>query len=770
MKFYYILRSMSSQKGANAIKIISVAVGLLASILVFCRLDTNYSYDKCFPDRENLYQLQVEYEINGEQLGPFFFLPGRLAEGAIEALGDNIAAATATGHIGLPELFDGDKLLNVSIHGVDSLYFKTLGLEVIQGNPETDMTLPGTIYISESLANQLYGKEDPIGKTLTFDHAKEMTVRGVFRDFPDNVTVRRATALISIPTFPQYERRRMWGGADNWPIYFRVKPGHNLSEKEMDNLINRMYQTHSPDTDEVKTRFKAIPISRVYLERDSVKRMNLILWILGSALLLMTTLNYVLITIASLSRRAKAIGIQKCSGASSGTVMGLFLGETLIVLLCSLIIMAVILYVAEPLINRTLSLTAKEIFAPDRIWLPFSLLAFFFVVGGLLPGRIFARIPVTQVFRRFTERNSAWKRSLLFIQIAGVSFVSSILIVVAVQYHDVINRDMGFSVKNLVTFEIPYNIDHDVFRTSVADLPYIEDIAAAYSDPLSGYSGEMVVDAKGATLFNTRFGWIDKGYLDLMGITIIEGREPLKDEEIVISEEFARRLGIAGHPLGEKVYMGGNEHPREVVGVVKDYILEGFTSELKPIALISMGQFAGTATARLKEPFEANRHQLENFLEETFPTNRFDVSTMSKRTVSLYSDIRMFRDSALMAAVTLIFISLMGLVGFARDEVQRRSKEIAIRKVNGAESIDIINLLTADILRLALPATIIGTLFAAYIGHVWLLSNFSVTAPHIWIYYILADIAVIALVIACVLTIILRTANENPVNKLKVNA
>ena len=102
--------------------------------------------------------------------------------------------------------------------------------------------------------------------------------------------------------------------------------------------------------------------------------------------------------------------------------------------------------------------------------------------------------------------------------------------------------------------------------------------------------------------------------------------------------------------------------------------------------------------------------------------------------------------------------------------MQRRSKEIAIRKVNGAESIDIINLLTADILRLALPATIIGTLLAAYVSHVWLLSNFSVTAPHIWIYYILADIAVIALVISCVLSIILRTANENPVNRLKVNA
>ena len=768
MKLYYILHSMSSQKGANAIKVISVAIGLLASILVFCRLNANYSYDKCFPDRDNLYQIWMSYEINGETLGPFSSCPGRLAEGAIEALGDDLISATATGHIGLPDLFDGDRLLHESVFGVDSLYFKTMGLEILQGNPMADFTVPGTIYISESLANQLYGKDDPIGKTLTFDREKEMTVRGVYRDYPDNVTVKRAKALISIPTYPQYEGRRYWAGGDNWPVYFRLKPGHKLTETDINSRLNRMYQSHNPDTDEVKTVITALPISRTYLDRDAVKRMNLILWILGSSLLLMTTLNYVLITIASLSRRAKSIGVQKYSGAGSGTIMSMFLIETLIVLLCSIVLMGVILYVTEPLIERTLTLTPAEIFAPDRLWLPISLLAFFFLIGGLLPGRIFARIPVTQVFRRFTERNSTWKRSLLFIQIAGVSFVCSILIVVAVQYHDLVNRDMGFSVKNLASFGIPYNVDRNVFKTTVADLPYVEAIAAAEDDPLGGYSGSMVTDGKGATLFNTRINWIDENYIDIMGITLLQGREPKKRyKEAAVSEEFIRRIGFGADPLGKTTIVDGDT--LEIVGVVKDYIIGGFTNDLKPIVLIAKDRFSGMATVRLKEPFDANRQQLEAFLDETFPNNRFDMYSLPKRAVKLYSDVRMFRDSALMAAVTLIFISLMGLVGFARDEVQRRSKEIAIRKVNGAESIDIINLLTADILRLALPATIIGTLLAAYVSHVWLLSNFSVTAPHIWIYYILADIAVIALVISCVLSIILRTANENPVNRLKVN-
>lgn len=769
MKLYFILRSMLAQKGANAIKIISVSVGLLVSILVFSRLDYNYSYDNCFADRDNLYQIWASYEINGEPLGPFERCPGKLAEGAMEGLGDNIEAATALGFIGLDDLFNGDQLLKVQIVGADSLYCQTMGIDVLQGNPKADFSVPGTVYLCESLARQLYGEDDPIGRTLTFDHETEVTVRGVYRDFPDNTTVTRAQVLLSQPTFPMYERRRFWSGGDNWLIYLRMKPGHNLSQEEIDNLLNRMYQSHDPDTDEVKTVIMARPISQTYLSNDSVKRMNLILWILGSALLLMTTFNYVLITIASLSRRAKAIGVQKCSGADSLTIMGMFLGETLIVMLCSVALMTLLFYITEPLIKDILSLTPKMLFAPERLWIPVGLLAFFFLVGGLLPGRIFARIPVTQVFRRFTERNSSWKRSLLFIQLGGVSFICSILIVVAVQYHDLVNRDMGFSVKNLAGFYIPYNIDKEVFKTSIADLPYVEAIAASEANPLGGYSGSMVTDGKGATLFNTRIGWIDKGYIDIMGITLLQGREPQKRfREAAVSEEFIRRHGFTDNPLGKRVNVDGDT--LEIVGIVKDYIIGGFTNELKPIVLTAVDRFSGEATVRLKEPFAANRLQLENFLTETFPSNSFDVYSMEKRAVRLYSDVRMFRDSALIAAITLIFISLMGLVGFARDEIQRRSKEIAIRKVNGAESIDILNLLIADILRIAIPATVIGSLCAAYISHIWLLSNFSVTAPHLWIYYILADIAVILLVVACVLAIILRTANENPVNKLKVNA
>ena len=756
---------MLTQKGANAIKIISVAVGLLVSTLVFARLDYNHNYDTCFPDRDNLYQIWMSYNINGDMLGPFIYCPGKIAEGAVEALGDDISAATAIGRIGLPDLYNGKEKIDARIIGADSLFFNTLGIEIISGNPIKDLTVPNTIYISEALARQLYGEDDPIGKGLSLDQEKSLTISGIFRELPSNTTVSHFDAAISQTTYTLYEKRRLWSGGDNWPIYFRMKPESNLTDAEINRLLNRMYQSHSPDTDSSKTIITARPISKTYLERDSVKRMNLIMWILGSALLLMTTFNYVLVTIASLSRRAKAIGIHRCIGAGNMTIISLFMYETAIILICSTILMVAFLFLFEPIITDTLSLSVSQLLSTERMWIPIAILCFFFIIGGLLPGRILARIPVSQVFRRFTERNSIWKRSLLFIQIAGVSFVASLLITVTVQYHEIINRDMGFRVNNLAQITIPYNLDSDMLKTTLFNLPYVDAIAASGSNPLSGYSGEMVYNESGdAVIFNTRIEWIDKGYLDLMDITLLHGREPQNDNEIVISEEFARKLGKTDNPVGQYVNSGNNR--QLIVGVVKDYLLQGFTNDLQPIALIPLGGFYSLGTLKLKEPFETNYRQLKTFFEESFPQYDFNTTNLSKRAVSLYSDVRMFRNSALIASVALIFISLMGLIGFARDEVQRRSKEIAIRKVNGAEATDIVKLLITDVARIALPAILTGVLCAAYIGHIWL-SNFSVTASHIGLWYILAGLTVLILVTACVIAVTYRISNENPVNRLK---
>ncbi len=767
MRLYHIIQSMLAQKGANTIKIVSVAVGLLVSTIVFSRLDYNYSYDTCFRDRDNLYQVWMSYELNGEPLGPFTSCVGKMGEGVMEALDDEIEGATLLCRFSLPPLYRGDRRFDTRLIGVDSLFFQTMGVDVISGNPLKDLTVPNVVYLSESTASSIFGDENPIDQTLTIDKERAVTVKGIFKDLPLTTTLEKFNAIVSFPTIPAMGYKQIyWSGGDSWPCYFRLPKGSKLTVKEMEDRLNRMFQSHTPDTDTDKSRVHARPISETYLQNDAVRRMNLIMWILGSALLLMTTLNYVLITIASLSRRAKSIGVHKCSGAGAMTVMCMFLWETAIILLCSVVLMTALLYIFQPIITDTLSISVSDIFASSRLWIPAAVLVFFFIVGGLIPGRIFSRIPVTQVFRRFTERNSAWKRSLLFVQIGGVSFIGCLLVIVSIQYHEILNRDMGFSVDRVAVFDIPYKLDNDALKSSVAALPYVEKIAAAANNPLEGYSGQNILDDAGNVRFNARFGWTDKGFADLLGIRILEGREPEKPLELLINQEFSRRMGWGDHPVGKVLTGKTFTEPATIVGLMEDYAIGGFTEGIRPLMIVQMGGFYSHAYVKLKEPFDRNYRLLTDFLKETYPDYDFSPYRMDNQARELYSDVRMFRNSALIATVTLIFISLMGLIGFARDEVQRRSKEIAIRKVNGAESADIISLLLADVGRISLPAITLGCLCAAYIGHIWL-ANFTVTASYIWLWYILTGTVVLLLVSGCVLAITLRVANETPVKRLK---
>ena len=161
-----------------------------------------------------------------------------------------------------------------------------------------------------------------------------------------------------------------------------------------------------------------------------------------------------LISISSLAHRAKAVGVHKCSGAGGGTVFGMFLLETGIIIFCALLLMAVLLLNFRDFVEDTTAAKLSMLFAPERIWVPVSVVAVLFVVGGMLPGRLFAGIPVSQVFHRYTESKKGWKRPLLSIQFAGVAFICGLMCVVMMQYRYVLDKDMGYNPKNLAVGEL----------------------------------------------------------------------------------------------------------------------------------------------------------------------------------------------------------------------------------------------------------------------------------------------------------------------------
>ena len=764
-QLYYVIRTLLRGRGSNIIKVISLGLGLTMSILLFSRVAFEQSYDTCYKDYDDLYQIYSIFSAEGEQFEPQKQNCGPVAGAILENFPKEVEAATSIAYFVSSPLYNGSVRIDARKILADSLFFKTMGIEVLSGNPEKDLMQNDVIFLSDDLAQKIYGGENPIGKVISYKEL-QLTVKGTYVDLPENATMR-PEAVISMPTaWSRDWGNYSWRGGDSYYEYIRFRPG---ADKEVVNArLDAMIQKYRPEEDKKAYGYTAFvkPIRDVYRDEDQVKRMDSIMSILALAILFIASLNYVLISISSLTYRAKAVGVHKCSGASGGTVFSMFLLETGIIIALALVLMGLILLNFQEFIEDTTAAKLSVLFAPDRIWVPLVVVLVLFIVGGILPGRLFARIPVSQVFRRYTEGKKGWKRPLLFVQFVGVAFICGLMYVVMAQYNYVKDKDMGYNPQRVAIGNVYFGGEEasgpalQFFR----GLPYVEEVSSAVSTPVWSYSGSMIEGEGGQSLFSTRFSYALEDYFKMMGMTMKEGRPARASDEIVVNEAFAERMRWGDKALNHPLRAEGRN--LKVVGVLKNFHIGSFYQPQDVIMFGYTRTFGNTVHVRLKEPFAENLRRLNKDVSEAYPDKTVDFYSMEDQILNKYNPVRVFSNATILAALTMFFVMLMGLIGYTTDEVRRRSKEIAIRKVNGAESLGILELLSKDVLYVAAPAVIIGIISAAYINGMWM-DQFAEQVPLSWPVYILIALVILLLILACVIWKSWRIANENPVNSIK---
>ena len=315
-QLYYVIQTLMHGKNANVIKIVSLGLGLTMSILLFSRVAYEQSFDTCFKDNQNLYQLWNRFITEKETFQWSPMCIGKLAGGTFEALPDMVeSASTVSTWLASDPLYNGEVAFDDRKVVADSLFFQTMGIEVTSGNPVQDLQQMDVIYLSDDLASRMFGGENPIGKVISYNKQMELTVRGTFADIPANSTMR-PKAVISMPSI--WKRgwgNYSWAGGDSWKSYIRIKPGTDIGT--LNKRMNLVVQQNIPSIAGYKMEADARPIRDTYRNSDEVKRMSTIMAILAGSILFITALNYVLISISSLSRRAKAVGVHKCSGLRS---------------------------------------------------------------------------------------------------------------------------------------------------------------------------------------------------------------------------------------------------------------------------------------------------------------------------------------------------------------------------------------------------------------------------------------------------------------------
>ena len=771
---YYTIQTLRRGRTSSFIKLLSLTLGLLVGVLLFAQIAYELNYENCYPESDRLAMVRIQLSTEDTDalktaIGDYPYdgtVYDVVAPTLAEEMAEWVESATTINTNGGRYVYYGNKLLEgTSYIRADTAYFRTMGIEVLEGD-QRDLLRTGATFVSESFAKATFGDESPIGKELTLDKQDVLTVRGVYRDMPQNTFLGHYDFVASVHANGGYVYGNGWRGNDMFNAILRLRRAGDV--EAVNDRIQQVIERHtSTSWDGWKSTYSIIPLPDLHTDYPDIRRRLAILGFLGFALFFVAAMNYILISIATLSRRAKAVGVHKCNGAGEGQVFTMFMLETGAMVLAAAVLSALLLWLFAGGIESWLGISVGALFTWQTLWVPLLTVLLLVVVAGVLPGRMFARIPVTQVFRRYTDGKKGWKRGLLAVQFAGVSFVLGLLMVTVMQYSLLMNGDMGFRIPGLVQAESWQQADRgQTICDYIERQPYVEGATAAAMGVLGEYWTQGLIGNDGKRITVLNYNPCQKDYAEVMGIEIIEGKPMEKIGDVLVNEEVVRLMNWTDGAVGKRLNnFIDQKTDRPIVGVFRDVRNKGMRWEQQAIALVC-GNVYHAFDVRLKEPYDENLDKLNDFVSEAFPDVALNFISVAEMQRYIYMDTYRFRNAVYLASVFIILIVLMGLIGYVNDETGRRAKEIAIRKVNGASAADILRLLSRGVLLIAVPCVAVGTGVAWYVGTEWLTQFAGQVSISPWHFVGLAVLLLVVIVCIVVLKA-WHIANENPVESIK---
>ena len=779
------LRSLFKKGRSNGIKILSLGVGLAMGLVLISKVCFERSFDKFYPDSDRIYRLHENIIRDGE-----YKSYGQVSGGVATAMQveiPEVEKATRLTYIGGDkELFktqDGNRYSARYVVMGDTNVFDLLPRPILIGDPKETLSRPGYVMISNRIAKLLGGAEQAVNKEFEFESSPGQiyTIGGVFEDVPENSHLR-FEIVASLEGMSKWSREN-WLGNDRYLGYVKLYPG--TDPESLTTAIREMQGRHC-DLEEVKKAgidltYSLVPLMDMHSNSDEVKSMNSLLSFLAFVLIFTAAMNYVLIVISTLINRTKEVAVHKCYGASDKNLFGMIMSETCLHMLISLLLAAFLIVLFRTKTEELLGATLGALFSTQTIVILIGVCIVIFFITGLIPTYMFLRIPVAAAFRNFKESRRYWKLCLLFIQFLATAYLVALLSVINKQYDYMVNVDPGYAYEKLA-YCSTQGVEESVRNTAIEELskiPEVDKVSACYDLPISGMSGNNVsLPGDDRELFNIAdMYWVKDDFFSLMEIPVIEGEVFRSDgsasNKVMVSRSFVEKMeqvaGWTGSAIGKNVIItehSQNGEPFTICGVYEDVCI-GSTGnpDTRPTALF-YDRYAPMILIKFHEMSPENIKKAQKVLEDVMPDRNVTVTAYYMDMIDLYKDSRTFRDSVMIGGIVTLIIALIGLLGYTSDETNRRGREIAIRKVNGATAWSILKMISKDISYIAIPAIVIGMTVAYYSGTGWL-EKFTEKAPIGFFIFLAGAMMVYVLIIACVLYRAWAVSNSNPVDSLK---
>jgi len=781
------LRNLWKNKGFSIINIGGLAIGLTCCLMLLLYISYEWSYDKHFKNIDRIYSV-YDNDIMSDRIttNSSYCTPNQLASTIMQTV-PGVEQVSR-----MAERFDNlirykQNAFNKNIIFADPTFLNIFDYTFIKGDPLKALSNPNSAVITQQTASVLFGKEDPIGKTITYDNRSELIVTAVIADHPENQTYRFD---ILIPwrflenESPWYKKMDWTDGALNTIVMLKDPQQFTAADEQVRKIFKQ-------NTNNSYIEFFLFPFKKIHLYDQfengklaggRIDQIKLYL-LLAVCVLVVACINYMNLSTARSEKRAKEIGIRKTLGSSRLSLAWQFIAESLLLSFIALLASFILLETALPYFNNLLAVDMAIDYGSYKIW---AMLIGLVLITGLLAGSypalyLSAFIPV-KILKgiKGSGKASLPVRKILVVIQFGFSIC---MIICAIVIHNQISymnsRPLGFNKDNLVqtsrlgVLKDPGKLD--LFKSELIKSGAIISATETTNGLTNNYVSTEKIKWPGQlkneqVAMQIRFSGYD--FTKTIGAKILEGRDFSRlfgnDSTKVILNEAAVKAMNLKIPIGAQIRNDDWKETFTVIGVMKDYNYSSLGTKVSPLLFFYNQTNPSTIVMRLNpsQNITVSMQKIKDLALALNPEYPFQADFVSERVAEKLKSERLLSIFSNVFGGFAIFISCLGLLGLALYIAEQRSKEISIRKVIGANLKDILILLNKDFIKLVIFSNIVAMPLAYIVVLNWLQKYDYKANLSVWPFLIAFALSLLI----AILTVSLQTfkvARANPVDALK---
>lgn len=772
------------------INIIGFAIGISSFILILLYVYNELTVDKFQKNLNRIYKITLG--DNFHTMAPFAtILKDKIPE--IEKI-VRLDFHMGGGKSPLLRIIKGNETKTVRIKDIiyaDSTFFDVFSFRIILGNAKTSLKEPNSIILTESTSRKIFGNDNPVGKTIEYIGTNEnprlnYTVSAIIEDIPDNSSLK-FNGIVSFNTLKSIKP----GGVDvdedfgNWTYDTYVLTNSSGSIDELTGKTNgiwldyilkmRNIQPGSESSKEYISGF--VPLKDVtFYKNNKIKFIYLILFV-GIIIIIIAIINFINLSISKASLRTKEIGLRKVAGSGRYELIKQFISESVILTFIAAFLALLVVSFLAPLFNE---ITGKPISFklsqyPAGILLFISGTIIIGILAGIYPALFLSSHKPVDVFKNI--RTGGNKISSIIKSLIVFQFVISIALIISTvtifrQINYMKTGDMGFEKENIITCQLTQNIrnKYDAFKQKLLQNPDVIGVAASSGEWLSeqfhiGFTNE--VNGSEKSYFAMA---VDPDFVNTIGLKVLKGRnfswdlETDKYKTVILNETAVKNFGL-DNPLDFEMDLF--DFKAKVVGVVKDFHNESFQKNINSLLLWYVPGYSYYLSIKVNSSnIRETIRYISKQWEEFSPDIPFEFYFLDEKYNALYMDEDKFSMVISYFSIIAILIACLGLFGVVSFSADKRTKEIGIRKINGANIPEILFLLNRDFIIQVLIACLIAIPVAWYAIYRWL-ENFAFRTEISWWIFALAGLIALIIALATVSWQTWRAATRNPVEALR---